>query len=150
MIKDNLKYADIYKQLGPRFAQAIEYARSTDLSKLSVGRHEIDGANLYLIIRSYTTEKAFERKYEIHRKYMDLQLMLEGQEIIYCADAEGMEPVTEYDAKEDILFLKEDAGTAVLVSAGEFLIAYPHDAHKPQCAAGVPKLVRKAVFKFLV
>jgi len=151
MIKDNLKHARTYAGLGARFAKAVEFAAATDFSKIADGNYELDGRNLHYMLMSPTTGAAAERKYENHRKYVDLQLMLAGREIMWCTDVENLKPAGDYDAQKDLCFFKDGpAGVEMPMSTGDFAIFFPHDAHKPLCAIDAPAPVRKLVVKILL
>jgi biofilm protein TabA len=150
MVADTLDNGAAYRDLGGGLRKAIEYARSHDLRALPDGKHEIEGAKLFVLIQSYTTRPEAEARLETHRKYLDLQLVLEGREIIYWAPAGELEPDGGYSDERDVAFYKGGVPGALALQAGAFAVFYPQDAHKPCCQWNGPGKVRKAVFKIQV
>jgi biofilm protein TabA len=91
-------------------------------------------------------------KLEFHRKYIDVQYMASGEEVIGWASVERVTITAAYDEEKDIAF-----GTAPLsevtplhLSAGQLVVLYPKDAHAPKLAAGKPSQVKKIVVKVAV
>lgn len=84
---------------------------------------------------------------EAHRKYMDVQIMLEGGETVYYADIDGLTETVPY--KEDIVFY-EKAGQPARIEKGMFYLALPHDGHLPSCHLDGPGKFRKIVLKIRV
>ena len=150
MMADRLKNASLYEGLSPGLRKAFEYLRAHDLRKLGDGRHEIDADRVFVLMQSYTTKPEVEARLEIHRKYVDLQVILDGREVIYWAPADALEADGAYSEERDVAFFKGGAPGVVTLSAGTFAIFYPQDAHKPCCHWGAPSQVRKAVFKVRV
>ncbi len=147
MIADRLENAAAYQGLSANLRKALEYARAQDLAKLADGKHAIDGDRVFVLMQSYTTKPEIEARLEAHRKYIDIQLVVEGREVIYWAPIQGLEADGAYSDERDIIFFKGGVPGAVALTAGCFAVFYPQDAHKPCCHWGAPAPVRKAVFK---
>jgi biofilm protein TabA len=150
MILDSLHNAVMYQALGPRIAGALDYLQGTDFSKTPLGRHELDGDRLVAIVQRYATKPVDEARWEAHRRYLDVQYVVEGAERMGWAALDQRLPVRHaYDAAKDIVFF-ETRGELFLVRAGQFAIFAPHDIHAPGLAAGsVPSKVLKVVVKCL-
>ena len=75
--------------------------------------------------------------------------MVEGEEIVYVKPRARLSHITkEYNEKEDALLAELDSDcTAVLISAGQFLILFPEDAHCPERIFKQAKKVKKIVGK---
>lgn len=87
------------------------------------------------------------RHTEFHRNYLDIQIMLEGEEVIYydCADVRQL-PAQE--RKPDLFILEQPTlRQHVHLQAGDFAIFSPGEAHQALCAIISPRTVRKAVIK---
>ncbi len=147
MIADSIESTGLYAGLGPGIRKALETLRAGGLSGLADGRHEIDGDRVFVLMQTYTTKPEVEARLEAHRKYLDIQVVLEGREVMYWAPLEGLEPDGAYSDEKDVAFFKGAAQGVLPVAAGHFALFYPQDAHKPQCAWGGPGRVRKAGFK---
>ena len=136
-----------YRNLGKKIEKALEYLATTDFSVLEDGRHEIEGDEIYALLLSYDTEPESARSFEAHRKYIDVQYILSGREIIHWAPLEELEPAGDYSEEKDIVFLSGDARARLQLTPGAFALFYPEDAHKPNCAWDDPQPARKVVVK---
>ena len=147
MIADSVKNSGQYEAMGAGVRKAFEYLRTQDLRKLSDGKHEIDGDRVFVLMQSYTTKPEIEARLEAHRKYLDIQVVLEGREVMYWAPIEGLDADGAYSDERDVIFYKGSVPGALALTAGCFAVFYPQDGHKPCCHWGAPAAVRKAVFK---
>jgi biofilm protein TabA len=133
----------------PGFPAAIEFLRSGSWN-FAEGRVEIAGQDVFALLQSYTTQVPRDPvNFEGHRKYLDIQYIGEGREVMYWQDASQLSPTIAYDAEKDIWFsAASPAGSIpVLVSAGQLAVFFPSDAHAPMHAAGEPMAVKKIVIK---
>ncbi|RPI87942.1 MAG: DUF386 domain-containing protein [Planctomycetaceae bacterium] len=78
MIFDCLANSQRYEALNPGFRPAFEYLRTTDFTRLSPGRHEIAGANLFLMLNQGKGRGRTDVKLEAHRQYIDIQYTITG------------------------------------------------------------------------
>ena len=127
---------------------AVDFLTKSDLIKLADGRHEITSDGVYANVQEYQTK--VEANYECHRKYIDIQCVVSGEEHIYVADiAEVSNPVAEFDCKKDIQFFCNAAQfTKVLADKDNYVILFPKDAHKPcMNIDGKHSQIRKVVVK---
>ena len=82
MIIDQLANSHLYYSLTSRIKLAFDYLDKIDLSTLSVGRNEIEGDNIYAMLQQYTSKPREQGLWEAHRRYIDLQLVIQGAEQI--------------------------------------------------------------------
>lgn len=146
MVADNLKNAALYNGMGERIKKALNYLQGTDFSKMEPGRYEIDGSDIYALVQKYDTKPAAEGKWEAHRKYADIQYVVEGVEQMGYAFIESLEVSQEYDPEKDALLLR-GSGSMVICNRGTFAIFGPEDAHMPCIAVDKPTPVKKVVVK---
>ena len=95
MIYDKLSQANQYCPLNTRIEKALRYLQETDFGTISDGRHEIDGDNLFVLVSSYQTKSPVGALPEGHRRYIDLQYLLSGEEDVLCGFIEDMSEVVE-------------------------------------------------------
>jgi YhcH/YjgK/YiaL family protein len=89
-----------------------------------------------------------EGNLEAHRKYIDIQFLLSGEEILGYAPVKGLTVVEEYDPQKDIAFFNTPKEiTKVKLEPGLFCILFPDDAHLPGCHLAGPSDARKVVIK---
>ena len=148
MIYDDLKNLKDYK--------AVPIEVLNFISNLNVnmpdGRYGISD-RIYANIESYNTKNLLDAKLEAHKKYIDLQFLLKGEERINYANIDGLTIINEYNPDKDILFYKTPlSGVGRLyLNKKKFAIFYPQDAHAPQINSGdLSNQVKKVVVKIAV
>ncbi|MGE5172887.1 MAG: YhcH/YjgK/YiaL family protein [Betaproteobacteria bacterium] len=152
MIVTDLKHIDHQVMMTPALKKAIDFLRLRGIHDLPDGRVEIDGNEVFAIVQRYETIKAAAPKFEYHRKYIDIQFIVSGEEIIGWAQAEHMTTTQDYDPDKDICFGTAEKGkwTPVHLQAGQLAVLWPEDGHAPKVAAGGPSRVMKIVVKVAV
>lgn len=150
MVVDHLSQADKYINLHPGIAKALDYLRSTDFTKMALGRYEIDGDKLIAIVNEYATVDAATEQMEAHRKYIDVQYIVSGTEQMGIAAFRTQTISKEYDAEKDYLLVADAPHYFIRVSPGMFTIFFPTDLHMPNLIDKVSTTVRKVVMKVAV
>jgi YhcH/YjgK/YiaL family protein len=150
MILDDIQHSAFYTSLGPLFAKAFDFIANTDLASLPVGKHEIVHDDLFVIIMEYDTKSPADCVMENHKKYIDIQLMLKGEEFMGVKSFNGQRPTTPYDEAKDAAFYDPQFDSLIKVKAGQFAIFFPHDLHMPSIQTGQASKIMKAVFKVKV
>lgn len=146
MIIDRLQNPAVITWLPPRLKQAVDYLLTTDLTTLSLGRHDLDGDRLFALVQEYTTRKPDECVWEAHRMYIDVQYVVRGTERMGYANIAQAREREPYDGARDVAFF-EPADDYVTVREGMLAIFGPEDVHAPCGAAGHPGAVRKIIVK---
>ncbi|MCM3652946.1 YhcH/YjgK/YiaL family protein [Metabacillus litoralis] len=148
MIIDKITNAILYFDLHPQLKKGLRFLLRDDLATLSVGKYEIDGENVFVLIQEYETIPPEQGRWESHYKYTDIQYMIDGEENMGYANFDEMKVVEQYEEK-DLMFL-EGEGDLFTVNQGAFAIFSPQDVHMPQIYLDGPKKIKKAVVKVLV
>jgi biofilm protein TabA len=126
----------------------FEYLTRTDLAALPLGRTAIDGDDVYVIVSEAETRAPEAARFEAHRRYLDIQLVLRGQETLGVAPAASLSTSEPYDATKDIEFFARPQDYVTLaLHAGEFAVFGPADGHMPSLHLSGPHVSRKAVVK---
>jgi YhcH/YjgK/YiaL family protein len=147
MIIDSLPHADRYRGLSERFALAFEYLRTVDHA-IADGRYEIEGNDIYATVMSYETKEPADLRHEAHRDFADIQLLLEGEEVMYYTPAQRLGPGMGYvEAKDYEHFGQPDHPERLVVRPGEFAVFFPGEGHRANCALHAPRQARKIVVK---
>ena len=150
MIVDTLRHRQLYATMSPGLARALDYLTTVGTAGFAPRTVELDGRSVYAMYQSYDTEPDTGRSYEAHRRYIDVQYILEGTEVIRVTDREGLQVSDAYNQEKDYELLADSPGTDVVLQAGMFAILFPHDAHMPKLAAGPVAPVKKVVVKVAV
>ena len=148
MIFDTLKNVDNYKGLG-RVYTALKFLAETDFTKIDLGRYELQGDDIFYMVQSYDSDPD-KTISEGHKKYIDIQFMVEGEEIIGVADIDDEKELTEAKEENDVWFYNCKTEPLTL-SAGKYMVLYPNDLHCPGVATkGKAMTCRKVVVKVKV
>ncbi|EMK5831199.1 YhcH/YjgK/YiaL family protein [Citrobacter sedlakii] len=149
MIVGNIHHLQSW--LPQELREAIEHIKAHVSESTEKGKHDIDGNRLFYLISEDMTEPFEKRRAEYHARYLDIQIVLKGQEGMTFSTLPAGTPETDWLAEKDIAFLPEgEQEKTVILNEGDFVVFYPGEVHKPLCAVGAPAQVRKAVVKLLV
>lgn len=146
MIADRLDNIFFYEKLLPNLASGMEKLNS--LQPLIPGRYEFPGG--YLMVQDGRTVPMDEGDFEVHRKYIDVQIILEGSEEFAWQPLSGLSVTVPYDPEKDVEFLKGTREHVFLASAGMFYAVFPEDGHKPGSHTKEPHSYKKIVMKLPV
>ena len=146
MILDTLKNFKLYRAVNPLFMVAFDHLEGTELDRLTPGRHDIQGDDTYALLQEYTTRRRDQSRWEAHRDYIDLHLLVRGEEQMGFANIDNLRSLGDYDPAKDAEHFEGD-GIFFAVPAGYFVIFGTEDAHMPCLEAGRPGAVRKVVLK---
>jgi len=137
----------------PALVYAFSFLKNLDSTVLQEGRKEIDGKRVFAIISAYTT-KPVENDVELegHKKYIDLQYLVEGEEAIAWIPAEQVPVTCPYQPDRDAWTgnLPAESVSWLRLCAGQVALLYPSDAHAAQQAFIKPAPVLKVVVKVAV
>ena len=134
-----------------RWAKAFKFLKGNDLTKLELKRYEIEGDNLFATVSEYQSKNEETAKFEAHRKYIDIQYVISGKEIMNIAPITTVKEVLNpYDAIKDIEFVTVNNIANYKASPSNYFIFFPTDAHRPGLKDGANSLVRKVVIKVKV
>jgi biofilm protein TabA len=152
MIVTDLGHIDRQIPMTLDMRNALTFLRQPGIHNLEEGKIEIDGNKVFAIVQRYETMKMGTPKFECHRKYLDVQFIVSGEEVIGWAPAEKMAITEPYDADKDVCFgrVAEGKWTPLRLHAGEVTVFWPEDSHMPKVAAGTPAMVMKIVVKVAV
>ena len=138
-----------YDSLNPLFKRAFDWLLSTDFSKLPLGKNEIDGQKLFANVQEYETKSIEESFFEAHRKYIDIQFLVSGEENIGWAKTEALSELEAYNPENDFHKLSGTASQTVKISGKTACILFPEDAHEPclNATEGKKEKVKKICMK---
>ena len=151
MILDRIDNTRLYIGLHADFAKAFEILTDKTLSQKEDGKYAVDGETIYYTIQQYTTKPLNEGKLETHRKYIDIQFLSTGKEILGYAPLKDLTIAEVYNPQKDIAFFNTPKEiTKVKLEPGLFCILFPDDAHLPCRQLAGPTEVRKVVIKIKI
>ncbi len=152
MIVADLEHIEHQVSMTPALKKAVDFLRRKDIDELTDGRVEIDGDNVFAVVQRYETARMDALMFECHRKYIDVQFIVSGEEVIGWVPAERMTISRAYDEGKDICFGSVPTGkwTPLYLEAGQAAVFWPEDGHAPKQAVHAPSPVMKIVVKVAV
>ena len=138
--KDLMKYAALL----PGIEEAYEAVNS--LHNCEPGTYQLSEGNRFFVTAG--TTKAPDVA-EAHRRYLDIQYILKGQEVMGWADLADCTPAGEFSQENDIGMYTGDF-SYITVREGMCYVVFPEDAHMPGRHLDVPNDFVKVVVKLKV
>lgn len=149
MIFGNINHLEEFGFLEDSVKKCFAYLKDHDLMSYEKGTHEIDGGRLFVNVVEYTTTAAENRFWEAHKDYLDVHVMLKGQEQIDVNFIQNME-LKEYVKKDDFLPMEGEKNASVVLREGDFLVCYPSDGHRTAVQVEEPETIKKGIFKVVI
>jgi YhcH/YjgK/YiaL family protein len=148
MILDTLDNYHLYQSINERIAKGFEFLHNTDLDAIPSGKHDIDGDTIFALVQEYQTKPLAKCKLESHKKYIDIQYVIRGEEFIGIT-TKNNQKILEVNEDKDYTFY-EGSTSLVRVSKGMFTIFFPDDLHQPCVQTEFVSKVKKVVIKVLI
>lgn len=146
---DEQEFARQYQLNKKYWDEAFTFLKEHDLSTLAKGKHPIDGDNVYASVTEDPTKDFDKTTWESHRKYIDLQCVITGEEKMGVYPVAKSTVTKEYDDKKDVANYTAK-GKFYTASGGTFFIFFPQSAHRPNITPGGNKVEKKIVIKIRV
>ena len=118
-------------EIKDRIESAVKYLKKLKVSEADVGKRVDVNDNFYYSVQSYDTRPTEECKLESHRKYIDIQVMISGEESMDIADISRLTLKEEYNEEKDVMFwnIPTRMSKTTLLS-GDCIVLYPETAHR--------------------
>lgn len=147
MVIDKLENLPMYFSLHPDMEKAYEFLKAFYENPGELRRYDLNDQGLFVNAETYTTKPAEGREAEAHRKYVDLQFVVSGQEQIGIAPLETATPAGDFSEERDIGFYTCKYTQWAQLRSGWFALIWPHEAHLPCTQLGEACTVVKTVAK---
>ncbi len=135
----------------PALTKAIAFLRTQDFQKMPAGRFEIEGDEMFALLSRYTTRPQAKCIPEAHRRFVDIQYVINGEEFLgWCPLSPDLLVLEPYDPAKDVIFYRElIPESSILLKAGSYVVLYPDDVHRPGVSVleEYPAEVTKVVLK---
>jgi len=148
MIIDTIDNIQRYAAIHPSFPHVFEYIRTTNLLTLANGKHAILNDDIFVLIQRGVGQTKAEAKLECHRKYIDIQLVLDGiDEMGWKPLADCQQAIDSFNTANDVQFFEDAPLNWLSTPPNKFCIFFPEDAHSGMVSE---HHLHKAVFKISV
>ena len=147
MIIDSMNNIGIYRPILKGLDTGLEAVKALG-EHPAVGKYFFDGG--YFMVQEGQTKALEDGDFEAHRKFIDVQIILEGSEMVGWSDIAGLKESVPYDEAKDKIMYAGEASQCNEICAGMFWAAFPADGHKACRHAAEPTAYRKIVMKLPV
>ena len=107
--------------------------------------------NIFVLKQAYKTKNREDCFFESHKKYIDIQYMVKGEEIMDVSSLDELTILNPYDQEKDVIkYSSKNNFSSLCIKEKELAIFYPNDAHQPCVKVDENKLIYKAVIKIPV
>lgn len=151
MIVGKLKNIGLYKGLSENLDKAIDSILKEEYKKRTVGKNIIDGEKVFFNIQEIESTKDIEEAlFETHKKYIDIQIVIDGIENygVLLSD-EGLEIAEPFNTENDFGLFKKSPETIFTLSPEDFIIFFTDEPHMPCLKVNEKKSIKKVVYKIL-
>lgn len=130
--------------------KCLEFLAQNGNANIALGRHEVDENGIYVMISEYNTRLKEQGMWEAHKKYIDLQLVLSGEEYLHVSSLHHMKTGV-YEEEKDFLPCQGEVERTLHMVEGKAVLLMPDDVHMPNMSIDETiSKVKKAVFKIPV
>ncbi|NTX85993.1 uncharacterized protein, YhcH/YjgK/YiaL family [Citrobacter youngae] len=134
--------------LHPVLQQALTQAVAAKPQDKAPGRYELQGENVFMNVMQFVTQQPEQKKAELHEQYIDIQVLLAGEERILFGMTDSARQCDEMHVEDDYQLCSEIADEqAIVLKPGRFAIFMPGEPHKPGCVVQAPMDIKKVVIK---
>ncbi len=144
---DKEEFKHQYLKNPERWHSAFEFLKNINPDNLQVGKHFLDGDNLFASVDEYFSKNEEDTRFEAHQKYADIQYLVSGEEKIGVLKLEQTNVIVPYDEAKDIAFFTAPQNNYRQASPKVFFIFFTRDAHRPCVKMNSNALVKKVVMK---
>ncbi len=134
----------------PEWWQKVFDFLKQDLNSLAMGKYLLEGDHVFAMVSEYETKSPQDAKWEAHRKYIDLQYVISGQEVIGVLPLEKTVDPQNYNEQKDLIFFGEQDGEFFTATPDCFFLFFPDDVHRPCMMIEQSESVKKLVIKIAV
>lgn len=147
MIVDRIERFQQYSRSVPEIYEVMKFAEKVKKENIPVGKYPIQ--NGFVLVQEGQTRRFEEADFEVHRKYLDIQILVSGTEYVEYADIQDLTTKVPFDEEKD-LELMDGSGCKIQIKQNMFYVLYPSDGHKPCCHEEAQTNYKKVLAKIKI
>jgi len=148
-LHDSVDVDEFYKQYQakPELWKAVFEFMKQDLAALEIGKYPLVDGQLTAIVSEYDSKEPENAKWEAHRKFIDLQYVISGEEKMGVMPLAEAKNAMEYNPDKDVIFYGENDGPMYPATPETYFLFFTSDLHRPGIKAAESVPVKKLVIK---
>lgn len=148
MIYGDIKDLEKYRKLSKNLHKAIDYILTGSYKNGSIGKNIVDGDVVYfnLIDKVMTKDENF---FELHKKYIDIHIVIDGKERIAFSSTDRLKFKREYKLEDDSELFDGKIEEFVYLNPEKFVAFFPEEAHSALLKVEEKEEIKKVIFKIL-
>lgn len=146
---NKIEFAKQYSANKAVWDKVFAYLKNTDLDALPVGKYVVEGTTATVAVTDNPTKEFEKTSWESHRKFIDLQYVVQGAEKMDTAPVAGAKVTDPYNEAKDVAHYEME-GTQYEARPGTFFLFFPTDAHRVNIKADGAEHDKKIVIKIPV
>lgn len=148
MLFGDLTRPDFADSLPPLLAKCCHKLNTLDLVGLPLGQQVLMD-DISMNVMEFSTAESATKQAELHRKFIDIQVLISGEEAIeYSVAMPNLANYTEYNAEDDYQLTPDlEQKNRLILRPKMFAIFLPNEPHKPGVSVNGDKLLKKLVVK---
>lgn len=130
------------------WVNALTLALSARPQEKAPGRYALQGDDVFMNVMQFATQRPDQKKAELHEQYIDIQLLLAGEErILFGTEGSARECEEKHVAEDYQLCCHIEEEQSLVLKPGMFVVFMPGEPHKPGCVVGTTGEIKKVVVK---
>ncbi|MGF1682885.1 N-acetylneuraminate anomerase [Photobacterium minamisatsumaniensis] len=149
MILAHLDKLETFSYLPTAIVESLNHLKGLDLNELELGKHTVNGDKVFINVMEFETGNSADKQAEVHKEYLDIQLLIRGEERIEFGLPSEKNPISkEYDEGDDYYLVSDiNAQASIELEPKMLAIFFPEEPHKPGCYISGGVKIKKAVLK---
>lgn len=145
-----IKSENSSEDLEKRIREAVQYMVNISTDELKIGRYEVNNW-FYYTVQYYQTRLSEACRLESHKEYVDIQMILEGEEAMDVVNIAELQRIEQHSIENDVAFWKPIKNMMrTVLCPGSYVILYPRNAHRGGIMVNRASWVKKIVGKVKV
>ena len=149
MICDKISNLSRYTYV-PHVQKVIDYLSSTDLLSVENGKYDLGDDCSVKVMEYLTHEEPEDILFEAHREFLDVQIIVKGEELFLTQAIELGEEAVPYNKGKDVEFFRVGYYNSLALNDENFVVLFPNDLHIGNMNADGETAVKKLVFKLKI
>lgn len=151
MIYGEIKELNQYRGLSRNLDKAIDCILNGKYKNAVPGKNVVDGDKVYFNCPDHPMTKEFEDGFfEGHKQYIDIHVVIEGEENLGFVPRSEAKLTQEYDEAGDCELFDGEIKSLFHLTPERFVMFFPNEPHMALLKVGEVKQISKVIFKVLV